>query len=146
MYRKEAVLFEAVYHQIMALLAKKLKIEVVGLCFGNHIKERTELRSFVTTPNLDNSAISFSLDYEVMYREIQRHEEKREILVGIFHSHPIGEKLYPSQKDYYFMRYWPDPFLWLIGGCEREGTDSQLEIFSLLDKKIINIPYIITRV
>lgn len=142
---KEAVLPETVYRQMMDLLAKKLNIEVVGLCFGNHLEERTELRSFVTTPNLDNSATSFSLNYEVMYKEIQYHEEKEEILVGIFHSHPEGEKLYPSQKDIYFMHYWPDPFLWLIGGYEGERTDSQLEIFSLVDEKIIRIPYIITR-
>lgn len=143
MEKNEAVLFETVYHQIMRLLAANPKIEVVGLCFGFHDKERIELRSFVSMANLDNSATSFSLGYEELFREIQRHEEKSEMLVGIFHSHPEGEKLYPSQKDLYFMQYWPYPYLWLIGGCRGEGTNSQLAIFSLLNKKIIEIPYLI---
>ncbi len=144
MDKKEAVLSETVYHQIISLLAKRLKIEVVGLCFGIHDKNRIELRSFVSIANLDNSATSFSLDYEVLFREIQRHEEKKEILVGIFHSHPEGAKLYPSQRDLYFMQYWPYPYLWIIGGSGEEGTHSQFAIFSLLDKKIITIPYLIT--
>lgn len=145
MHEIEVVLFETVYNQIMLLLAKKPKIEVVGLCFGTHVGKRIELKSFIETTNLDNSATSFSLDYEVLYKEIQLHEEKREILVGIFHSHPKGVKLYPSQSDLYFMRYWPFPYLWLIGGRETEGTDSQLAIFSLLNEKIIEIPCRIKR-
>ena len=142
---KEAVLLETVYHQIMTLLTKKPKIEVVGLCFGIHSRGRTEVRSFVTTPNLDNSATSFSLDYEVLYEEIQQHEKKREMYVGIFHSHPIGGELYPSQKDLHYMHYWPYPYIWLIGGWKGEKMESQLVIFSLLDSKIVNIPFTIIK-
>ena len=143
MHKKETVIFEAVYHQIMLLVAEKPRIEVVGLCFGNQDKKRIELRSFKQTANLDDSATSFSLDYEFMYREIQYHEEKREILVGIFHSHPEGAKLYPSQKDLHYMRYWPYPYLWLIGGREGINLNSQLMIFSFLEGEIVEIPYII---
>ncbi|UCG03533.1 MAG: Mov34/MPN/PAD-1 family protein [Candidatus Heimdallarchaeota archaeon] len=141
MQQKEAVLSGIVYNQIMRLLAKNPKIEVVGLCFGIRCHEKIELKSFVSLVNLDNSSTSFSLDYEAMYQEIQCHEERDEILVGIFHSHPKGTKVYPSQKDLYYMRYWPHPYLWLIGGCGEEETDSLLSIFSLLNEKIVEIPY-----
>ena len=141
MQRKEAVIFDKVYNQIMLLLVKKPRIEVVGLCFGHQDEERIEIRSFKQIENLDNSATSFSLDYEIMYKEIQYYEEMKESLVGIFHSHPQGVKLYPSQKDLYYMQYWPYPYLWLIGGCEGEKLDSQLLIFSLLEGEIIEIPY-----
>lgn len=143
---KEVVLYKSVYHQIMSLLAENPKIEDVGLCFGIHDKSKIEIRSFISMVNLDNSAISFSLDYGVLYREIQRHEEKKEILVGIFHSHPEGAKLYPSQKDLHYMRFWAYPYLWLIGGCGGEEADSKLEIFSLMKKKIIEIPFLIAPV
>ncbi|MFX1504481.1 MAG: Mov34/MPN/PAD-1 family protein [Promethearchaeota archaeon] len=142
MQRKEAVIFETVYNQIMLLLAKKPRIEVVGLCFGHHDEERIEIRSFKQIENLDNSSTSFSLDYEIMYKEIQNHEKKKAILVGIFHSHPEGVKLYPSQKDLHYMQYWPYPYLWLIGGTEGGKLSSQLRIFSLLAGEIIEIPYV----
>jgi proteasome lid subunit RPN8/RPN11 len=143
MYKKEAIILKAVFHQIMLLLAKKPRIEVVGFCFGKLDEKGIELRSFKQTTNLDDSVTSFSVDYEVMFREIQYHEEKQEILVGIFHSHPEGVKLYPSQKDLRYMRYWPYPYLWLIGGREGENFDSQLMVFSLLEGEIVEIPYII---
>ncbi|MFW9906540.1 MAG: Mov34/MPN/PAD-1 family protein [Candidatus Thorarchaeota archaeon] len=141
MQENEAVIFETVYNQIMLLLAKKWKVEVVGLCFGHRDEDRIEIRSFKQMDNLDNSATSFSLDYEIMYKEIQNYEKKKELLVGIFHSHPEGAKLYPSQKDLHYMHYWPYPYIWLIGGYEGEKLDSQLLIFSLLEGEIIEIPY-----
>lgn len=141
MQKKEAVIFETVYNQIMLLLAKKPKIEIVGLCFGYQDEERIEIRSFKQIENLDNSSTSFSLDYEIMYEEIRYHQKKKEILVGIFHSHPEGVKLYPSQKDLHYMQYWPYPYLWLIGGNKGGECNSQLLIFSLLLGEIIEIPY-----
>ncbi|MFX0123780.1 MAG: Mov34/MPN/PAD-1 family protein [Candidatus Hodarchaeota archaeon] len=146
MQKREVVLFETVYNQIVHLLEENPTIEVVGLCFGIYDKNRVKIRSFVQMVNLDNSATSFSLDYEVLYREIQHHEKKKENFVGIFHSHPQGAKLYPSQKDLYFMHYWPYPYLWVIGSSREEGTGSQVAIFSLLDKKIVEIPYLIMNV
>ena len=143
MDNRKIIIFETVYNQIFLLLEKKPKVEAVGLCFGECDKKKITLRSFKQMVNLDNSATSFSLDYEVLYREIQHHEKKEEILVGIFHSHPEGEKLYPSQKDLKFMHYWPAPYLWLIGGCQGDSNNIQLEIFSLLDEVIIRIPYLV---
>jgi proteasome lid subunit RPN8/RPN11 len=144
MQKKEAVIFKSVYNQIKLLLAKKPRIEVVGLCFGHQDEKRIEIRSFKQLENLDNSATSFSLNYEIMYKEIQSHEKKKEILVGIFHSHPEGVKLYPSQKDLHYMHYWPYPYIWLIGGYGGDKLDSQLLIFSLFEGEIIEIPYMRT--
>lgn len=89
--------------------------------------------------NLDQSPNSFSLDYEVMYKEIQAHEELGEILVGFFHSHPEGATPYPSIKDHYFMKNWPYPYIWLIG---LSGSDPTLSLFSLLQGRIVELPYI----
>lgn len=144
MQKKEVMVSLPVYRKIKRLLSENQEIEVVGLGFGAHKNNQIRMTNFVTMTNLDNSAISFSLDYEVLYREIQHHEEKGKNLVGIFHSHPEGAQLYPSQKDYHFMRYWPYPYLWLIGGGGGEGSDPKLVIFSLLNGEIIEIPYLIT--
>ncbi|MFX0207456.1 MAG: Mov34/MPN/PAD-1 family protein [Candidatus Hodarchaeota archaeon] len=137
------VIYNPVYRQIMQLLKEDTTIESVGLSFGIHEKDKIIIGNFVSVTNLDNSAVSFSLDYEVLYKEIQIHEEKGEMLVGIFHSHPKGASLYPSQKDHYFMRYWPYPYLWLIGCIRGEESAPKLAIFTLLNKKIIEIPYLV---
>lgn len=137
------VISNPVYRQVMHLLKGNPKIEIIGLCFGIAEKSKIKLRNFVPMVNLDNSAVSFSLDYEVLYREIQRHEKKDKILVGIFHSHPEGAKLYPSRKDQHFMRYWPYPYLWLIGNSGIGESNPELAIYALLNEKIIEITYLI---
>lgn len=136
------VLASAVYRQIMQLLAENSKIEIVGLGFGVHEEHEIKVRNFISVTNLDNSAVSFSLDYEVLFKEIKNHEKKGELLVGIFHSHPEGTSLYPSQKDLHFMSYWPYPYLWLIGGG---GSHPRLAIFTFLNEKIIKTPFFVTK-
>ncbi|MHA2223739.1 MAG: Mov34/MPN/PAD-1 family protein [Candidatus Hodarchaeales archaeon] len=132
------VISKSTFRKIILLLTKKSENERVGLGFGVHEESRIELRDFVPMTNMDHSPASFSIDYEVLIKEIHVHEKKGEILIGIFHSHPEGSSLYPSLKDLHFMRYWPFPYLWLIGG----GTPvSKLEIFSLYKKKIVKVPY-----
>jgi proteasome lid subunit RPN8/RPN11 len=125
----------------MGLFKRKTKIELVGLTFGNFEHDHIKITDFVSMKNLDDSPVSFSLDYEVFYREIQNHEKKGEVLVGIFHTHPEEAQGYPSEKDIHFMRNWPYPYLWLIG---KGGTEPQISIYSLKDEKILNIPYIIS--
>ncbi|UCG89956.1 MAG: Mov34/MPN/PAD-1 family protein [Candidatus Heimdallarchaeota archaeon] len=137
------VIFTPAYNQIMQVLKENPTIESVGLSFGIHEEDKIIIENFVSVKNLDDSPFSFSLDYEVLYKEIQYHEEKGEVLVGIFHSHPDGARLYPSLKDLNFMRYWPYPYLWLIGNIGNEEQDPKLAIFALLDEKIIEIPYLI---
>ncbi len=88
--------------------------------------------------NLDQSPVSFSLDYEVMFSLIREQEEIGNYLVGFFHSHPAGSTLYPSMKDRYFMRNWPYPYLWLIGGS---GSELALFIFAFMKEKILSLPY-----
>ena len=135
----KVLISNSIYGQIMRLLKEDLKIEVVGLCFGIHNESEIRVKNLVTMTNLDNSAVSFSLDYEVLFREIQLHEKKGERLVGIFHSHPGGARIYPSHRDLHFMRYWPHPYLWLIGGGEQ--SNPRLKLFSLLKEEITELPY-----
>ncbi|UCE14144.1 MAG: Mov34/MPN/PAD-1 family protein [Candidatus Heimdallarchaeota archaeon] len=136
--KETVVIATPVYQQIMQLLGEKPKVEVVGLNFGTHENLTILVRHFEPMKNLDNSAVSFSLDYEILFKEIQSYEKKGEILIGIFHSHPEGARLYPSQKDIHFMSYWPYPYLWLIG---RGGTHPELAIFTLFNKKITRVPF-----
>ncbi|MFX0014619.1 MAG: Mov34/MPN/PAD-1 family protein [Promethearchaeota archaeon] len=140
---KEVLLSPTVYREIMHLLSENPKNEIVGLGFGTFENNQIRITNFVLMKNLDNSEITFSVDYEVLYKEIQIHEEKGEILVGIFHSHPKGASLYPSQRDQYFMCFWPYPYLWLIGSNRGEGSTPKLAIFTLLNEKIMEIPFLI---
>ncbi|MFX1285188.1 MAG: Mov34/MPN/PAD-1 family protein [Promethearchaeota archaeon] len=140
------VIYSPVFRRIKQILKENPIIESVGLCFGIYEESRGVIRNFVSMINLDDSAISFSLDYEVLYKEIQNHEEKGEVFVGIFHSHPEEASLYPSRKDHHFMRYWPYPYLWLIGSIRKDEYDPKLAIFSLLNETIIEIPYLIVNI
>ncbi len=139
--KKTVVLSYPVYRHIMKIIEDNPVNESVGVGFGKNEGSLIMIEHFIHMANLDNSAISFSLDYEILYQEIQNHEKKGEILVGIFHSHPKSAKLYPSEKDQHFMRYWPYPYLWLIGGTEE--SNPKLVIFSLLDEKIVMLPFLI---
>lgn len=132
------VIATPVYQQIMQLLGKRPKVEIVGLGFGTNEKMAINVRHFELMQNLDNSEVSFSLDYEILFKEIQSYEKKGETLIGIFHSHPEGARLYPSQKDHHFMSYWPHPYLWLIG---RGGKPPELAIFTLFKNKIKRVPF-----
>ncbi len=125
----------------MQIIEENSEIESVGVGFGTYEDSLIMIKNFIRMANLDNSAVSFSLDYEILYQEIQNHEKKGEILVGIFHSHPKSAKLYPSEKDQHFMRYWPYPYLWIIGG--KEESNPKLVIFSLLDEKMVVLPFLI---
>ena len=82
--KKTVVLYSPVYRQVMQLIEENPKIETVGLSFGEYEESKIKIKHFIPMTNLDNSAVSFSLDYEILYQEIQNHEKKGEILVGLF--------------------------------------------------------------
>ncbi|MFX0183901.1 MAG: Mov34/MPN/PAD-1 family protein [Candidatus Hodarchaeota archaeon] len=142
MEKKAVVLNRIVYREIIDLLLKKPRIELVGLGFGFSDESQIILTNFVPMQNLDNSPISFSLDYEVMYKEIQNYEREGKSLIAFFHSHPQNAELYPSNKDLHFMRNWPFPYLWIIG---RNNSQPELIIYALIDEKIHKIPFSITQ-
>lgn len=139
--KQTVVLSYPVYRRVMQIIEENPKNESVGVCFGAIEDSRIIINHFTRMANLDNSAVSFSLDYEILYHEIQNYEKKGELLVGIFHTHPEGSKLYPSEKDRYFMKYWPSPYLWLIGGIEE--SNPKLLIYTLLNEKIIQLSFLI---
>ena len=41
------------------------------------------------------------------------------------------------------MRYWPYPYLWLIGNSGIGESNPELAIYALLNEKIIEITYLI---
>jgi proteasome lid subunit RPN8/RPN11 len=135
----DVLICNTIYDQLMRVVKEAPKIEIVGLCFGLQNESKIRVKHLVIMTNLDNSPVSFSLDYELLFKEIQIHEQKGESLVGIFHSHPRGAKIYPSDRDIHFMGYWPHPYIWLIGGGDQ--SNPKLKIFSLLKEEIIEIRY-----
>lgn len=132
------VLPESVHHQIIDLINKASKIELIGVGFGNRDSPLITMNKFVHLENLDESEYSFSLDYEVLLKQITYHEKKGRILLGFFHTHPHSSKIYPSEKDRFFMKYWPYPYLWMIGGRKKSPI---LRIFSLYEGEIVEISY-----
>jgi len=135
-------MISSVFQQILSLIKSKSRVELVGLVFGIVHESQIIITDFVQMKNLDQSPISFSIDYEVMYKEIQNYERKRKTLVGFFHSHPDKTSPTPSNRDFYFMKNWPYPYLWLIGGGE---SPQKLLIFSLINEKIRNMSYMVTK-
>jgi proteasome lid subunit RPN8/RPN11 len=126
----------SVYKAIILLLEKESLIEQVGLCFGLVSDEgRVIIQEFTEIENTDDSASSFSLDYSVLIQQISYHHQIGKSFVGLFHSHPLGHSLLPSKKDRQFMRYWPSPFIWLI------GVFPQIVAFGFTKNKVYQIPY-----
>lgn len=140
-HTRKVIMNPLVFQQIMSLLKSKSRVELVGIVFGIINESKIEITDFIQMKNLDQSPISFSIDYEVMYQEIQYYERSRKSLVGFFHSHPHRTSPTPSNKDYYFMKNWPYPYLWLIGGGE---FPQKLLIFSLINEEIHNFSYTVT--
>ena len=140
---KETLVFtESVHHQIIDLINNASKIELIGIGFGNRDSPLITMNKFVQLENLDRSEYTFSLDYEVLLKEITNHEKEERILLGFFHTHPHSSRIYPSEKDRFFMKYWPYPYLWMIGGRKKSPI---LRIFSLYENKIIEISYRLMR-
>ena len=96
------------------------------------------MKKFVLMENLDNSMHSFSLDYEILLKEIQNHEKDGAKLLGFFHTHPKKASIYPSEKDRYYMNYWPYPYIWMIAGVKEFP---ELRVFSLFEGEILEIPF-----
>ncbi len=136
------LLHSSVYKQILKITAESTMIERVGLGFGIQDKTIIEMRNFVLMDNLDNSQYSFSLDYEILLKKIQIHEKKGAKLLGFFHTHPEKASVYPSEKDLYYMNFWPYPYIWMIGGIKEFP---ELRIFSLFQGKIVQIPFRISK-
>ncbi len=136
MMKTDLQLSLSVYKTIFLLLEKGSLIEQIGLCFGLVSEEgRVIIQEFTEIENTDASASSFSLDYTVLIQQISYYQQKGKSFVGLFHSHPLGHSLLPSKKDRQYMRYWPSPFVWLI------GVFPQIIAFGFSNNKVYQIPY-----
>jgi proteasome lid subunit RPN8/RPN11 len=125
------------FQEILALLKEDQQIEIVGLGFGIwDTRNHGTISDFEPMLNVDNSPSRFSIDYEVFYQHILKYEKEGKELVGIFHSHPGHAQVAPSLQDIRFMRYWPFPYVWLIG---RAGSDPEVKAFALKDGKAIEL-------
>ncbi len=126
----------SVYKNIILLLEKKSLIEQIGLCFGLVSEEgRVIIEEFAEIENTDASSSSFSLDYSVLIQQISFFQQRGKSFVALFHSHPSGHSLLPSKKDRQYMRFWPSPFVWLI------GVFPQILAFGFSQNKVYQIPY-----
>ena len=73
--------------------------EKIALLFGKIHNSSIKIENLSILNNLDESPTSFSLDYEIIIKEIQENERKGYTFVGIFHSHPCNANTHPSEKD-----------------------------------------------
>jgi proteasome lid subunit RPN8/RPN11 len=128
----------SIYKKIQRITAESTMIERVGLGFGTQDQSIIKMKNFVLIENLDNSMYSFSLDYEILFKEIQNHEKLGAKLLGFFHTHPEKASIYPSKKDRYYMTYWPYPYIWMIAGVKEFP---ELRIFSLFKGEVVEIPF-----
>ena len=125
-----------VYTTISDLLKTESRIEQVGILFGTLAKNSVKIENFVEIENLDSSENSFSIDYSILVREINRFQEKNQKHVGFFHSHPKESSTNPSKKDLFFMDLWPSPYIWLIG-----TFPDKLDAFILENKQLNHLVY-----
>ena len=116
-------------------------IEKVALLFGKIHDSSIKIEMLRILNNLDESPISFSIDYEIMIREIQSYEKKGYTFIGFFHSHPSHASTQPSKKDRRYMINWPFPYIWIIG---RNQHPSDIQMFYFYEGQVYAIPFIIT--
>ncbi len=116
-------------------------IEKIALLFGKIHNSSINIENLSILNNLDESPTSFSLDYEVMVREIQKNERMGYDFVGIFHSHPSNANTHPSEKDRQYMKNWPFPYIWVIG---KNKYPSDMQIYYLYEETVCAVPFRIT--
>ncbi len=130
------VLTNSVHCAISNLLKVDNLIEQVGILFGTKTRTKIILEFFVEMENLDSSPNSFSIDYGILVKYLNKFQENDKKLLGFFHSHPSGTILFPSKKDLSFMTLWPFPYVWLIG-----VYPAKLVAFTYLENKVEPIPF-----
>jgi len=94
--------------------------EACGLLFGYEKDDSLVAVEFKVLPNIDHSAVRFSIDPSSLYESLVEAEEGGLVLIAIFHSHLTGA--YPSETDKKFMELWPIPWLILSTTSNRFGA------------------------
>lgn len=124
--------------KLKELLRDYSEIEKIVLLFGHFNESSVNINNLTIMENLDQSSTSFSLDYEIMVKEIHFFEKKGHALIGIFHSHPSFSNTKPSKRDLLFMKNWPFPYVWVIG---KNKDPSKIQIYTLYEKQLYEIPF-----
>jgi proteasome lid subunit RPN8/RPN11 len=106
------------YENMMNFAKENIKTEVIGLLFGNFLKDTIESCIVESTVPMRTGSHIYAefmdSDYEIMGLEIKKHAKINQSLIGWFHSHPFGgtQSLYMSSTDKLFhanaMRIYPD--------------------------------------
>lgn len=94
--------------------------EACGLLFGHEKDNALVAIEFKLLPNVDHSAVHFSIDPRDLYDSLVEAEERGLTLIAIFHSHLI--RVHPSETDRKFMELWPIPWLILSTTSDRFGA------------------------
>ncbi|MHA1972161.1 MAG: Mov34/MPN/PAD-1 family protein [Candidatus Hodarchaeales archaeon] len=123
---------------ILEIISSETVLEKVALVFGTLTEKTYFIEEVKEIKNLDQSSTSFRIKPEEMIREINNYEKKEKLLLGFFHTHPLGENVSPSNKDRYYMKLWPYPYIWIIGASK---NSPRFKIFSLIDSKVKEITY-----
>jgi proteasome lid subunit RPN8/RPN11 len=127
---------DTVYSQLRELIKIESRFEQVGILFGTLTESIVSIENFVGMENLDLSAFSFSIDYEILVKEILHFQERKKNLAGFFHSHPHGESTYPSKIDISFMKLWPSPYVWLIG-----VSPNKIDAYTIIDDLVKHLKF-----
>jgi len=123
---------------ILEIISRETSFEKVALVFGNSTGHHYFIEELKELKNIDESSTSFAIKPEEMIREISIYEKKGKSLVGFFHTHPDEEDIFPSKKDIFYMKFWPCPYIWIIGGNKKSP---EFKIFTFSDSKVKELSY-----
>ncbi len=113
-------------YEACALLLGTIKLGIA------HVEE------VILTPNTSQSTVHFEIDPELLLQVLLDIEEKKKVLVSIFHSHPTSP--YPSGIDIPYMQNYPDT-VWLIKGLPKTEP---MRGYQWIENKIIEVKVKIT--
>jgi len=126
-----------ILEKIIEEALKNPGIEICGLLIGV-IKDKIAIVKRVKfTPNVAKSSIRFSIDPKILYETYIEAEERREEIIGIFHSHPASP--HPSAIDIEYMKI--NPVIWLIIGISEEKS-CEVAAWQFFEKKICSVKII----
>jgi proteasome lid subunit RPN8/RPN11 len=83
----------------------------------------------IPVENEDHRSDRFSMNPEAVYHVLSLNDRWSK-LIGFFHTHPGVGAVEPSSRDREFMRLWPAPYLWVIGGRGKSGPVIRAYTFS----------------
>ena len=106
--------------------------ESCALLFGNENSNTCIVRDVFLAENAEKSPINFTISNEELLKGYKEAEQKKQDVVGIFHSHPHSEAI-PSLTDKEFMV--GNPVVWVIFSNKYDEFKAYI-----LESEIIQVP------